>query len=125
MKVCFPVEQNDGAASSVYGHFGSAPGFVVYDTETEELDFINNSDVAHEHGACNPVAALAGRSVDAIVVGGIGQGAIAKLMQDGIQVMRSASGIVEDDIKLYVKGELENLTMNMETCSHSSHSCSH
>jgi len=126
MKVCFPFEENNGISSSVYGHFGSAPGFVMYDTESEELDYIDNRDVNHEHGACNPASALSGRSVNAVVVGGIGQGALIKLMQDGIQVMRSASGLIKDDIKLYVNGELENLTVDMRTCTHgSAHSCSH
>lgn len=125
MKVCFPVEENNGIESSVYGHFGSAPGFVMYDTDSEELDYIDNRDINHEHGACNPAAALAGRSIDAVVVGGIGQGALMRLMQNGIQVMRSGSGLISDDIKLYNSGDLESLTMNMKTCSHGSHSCSH
>jgi predicted Fe-Mo cluster-binding NifX family protein len=125
MKVCFPVEENNGLASSVYGHFGSAPGFVVVDTDTDELDFIDNNDVTHQHGACNPANALAGRSVDAIVVGGIGQGALLKLMSMGINVMRSSTGIIEDDVRLFNTGVLEPLTVNMRTCSHGSHSCSH
>ena len=33
MKVCFPVEKNEGINSVVYGHFGSAPAFVMVDTE--------------------------------------------------------------------------------------------
>lgn len=33
MKVCFAVQRDDGMDSSVYGHFGSAPAFVVVDTE--------------------------------------------------------------------------------------------
>jgi len=125
MKVCFPVEENNGITSSVYGHFGSAPGFVMYDTESEEFDFIDNKDINHQHGACNPAAALSGRSVDAVVVGGIGQGALRMLMQNGIQVMRSGTGLIQDDLKLYNSGELENLTLNMQTCSHGTHSCSH
>jgi len=44
MKICFPVEENKGLESAVYGHFGSAPGFVTFDTETEEAGFINNRD---------------------------------------------------------------------------------
>lgn len=125
MKVCFPVEKNNGADSFVYDHFGSAPGFVLYDTETEQLDFIDNKDVNHVHGACNPAAALAGRDIDAVVVGGIGQGALMRLMQSGIQVARTKAALVGDNIRLYVNGELELLTLDMRTCSHGAHSCSH
>jgi len=29
MKVCFPVKSNEGMDSTPYGHFGTAPMFVV------------------------------------------------------------------------------------------------
>lgn len=125
MKICFPVENNNGVESAVYGHFGSAPGFVMFDTETREHDFINNKDINHEHGKCNPVAALSGRDVDVVVVGGIGQGAIMGLMRNGITVMRSAEGDIESNIKLFENDGLQKLDVDMKTCSHGSHSCSH
>ena len=33
MKICFPAETLQGMNSVVYGHFGSAPGFVIVDTQ--------------------------------------------------------------------------------------------
>ena len=33
MKVCFAVEINHGIESAIYGHFGSAPHFVMVDTD--------------------------------------------------------------------------------------------
>src|SRR5450756_1018336 len=78
MKVCFPVMENQVLESAVFGHFGSAPGFVMVDMLTSEVTAINNSDQIHQHGACNPVAGLGGHQVDAIVVGGIGGGALHK-----------------------------------------------
>ena len=56
MKICFPVLVNEGLASDVFGHFGSAPMFVVVNTDTSEVTSINNSDQIHEHGSCNPIA---------------------------------------------------------------------
>ena len=81
MKICVPVEVNNGFESRPFGHFGSAPMFVVYDLESGDLSTINNCDLGHEHGMCQPIKALAGNVVDAVIVGGIGQGAIAKLIQ--------------------------------------------
>ncbi len=69
--------------SRVYGHFGSAPGFVVLDIATSQITAINNRDRIHQHRACNPVAGLDGHRVDAIVVGGIGGGALYKLNSAG------------------------------------------
>ena len=34
MKVCFPVNSNEGLNSMPYNHFGSAPEFVVWDGES-------------------------------------------------------------------------------------------
>jgi len=122
MKICFPVEENKGLESAVYGHFGSAPGFVTFDTETEEAGFINNRDINHAHGQCNPAAALSGNDVDAVIVGGIGQGAISKLTASGIAVLRSKAGVVMDDIKLFIDEELEMMSLQ-GSCSHHVHAC--
>jgi len=72
MRVCFPVQDNQGIESTVYNHFGSAPAFIVVNTATKEVSTINNGDLHHTHGACNPMKALSGENVNAIVVGGIG-----------------------------------------------------
>lgn len=101
MKVCFPVLVNQGLESQVHGHFGSAPGFVVVDMMTSEVTTINNSDQIHQHGACNPVAGLGGQQVDAIVVGGIGGGALYKLNAAGMRVFQAREGTVAENIALF------------------------
>jgi len=50
-----------------------------FETETNSIDTINNQDLGHVHGKYNPLKALDGKTVDVIVVGGIGAGAITKL----------------------------------------------
>jgi len=125
MKICFPVEEDHGIKSKVYEHFGSAPGFVMLDTETDELNFIDNRDLNHQHGACNPAKALSGRSVDAVVVGGIGRGAIMRLAADGIKVAKASSGVISEDAASFKEGRLEMLSEDMKTCSHGTHDCSH
>lgn len=101
MKVCFPISENKGLESQVHGHFGSAPGFVLVDTTTSEFTLINNSDRIHEHGACNPVAGLGGHQVDAIVVGGIGGGALHKLNSAGIRAFQAVGGTIAENIVLF------------------------
>lgn len=123
MKICFPVETDNGLQSHVYGHFGSAPGFVVFDTESNDVEYINNKDASHEHGSCSPASALTGKEVDAVVVGGIGQGALMKLAMSGISVFRSKDRVILKDIESLAKSELEVLSLDMKTCSHGTHSC--
>lgn len=66
MKICFPTINLEGLASQVYGHFGSAPGFVIVDTETQTVEEISNNDLHHDHGMCQPLRALGGREVDVV-----------------------------------------------------------
>jgi predicted Fe-Mo cluster-binding NifX family protein len=111
MKICFPVQQDEGFDSSVYNHFGSAPVFVVVDTKTNGISSINNRDQHHTHGACNPMKALDNQKVDAIVVGGIGAGALTRLNQMGIAVHRSQAPTVRENVSLFAAQQLPVLTV--------------
>jgi predicted Fe-Mo cluster-binding NifX family protein len=101
MKICFPVQENEGLGSRVYNHFGSAPMFIVVDTETDNVSIINNKDQHHSHGACNPIKALDGQSVDAVVVGGIGAGALSRLNQAGIRVYQAKAPTAKENISMF------------------------
>jgi hypothetical protein len=79
MMIAFPVEEYRGLESQIYGHFGSAPSFLLLDSETMAVENLTNADQNHIHGMCSPMKALAGRKVDAVVVGGIGMGASTDL----------------------------------------------
>jgi len=126
MKVCFPVEKADGMESKVYGHFGSAPVFIVVETDNNAVTTISNKDQHHEHGACNPLKALNNEKVDAIVVGGIGMGALSKLNQLGIKVFQAKASSIRENMKMMKSEELPAFTPQ-QCCSGHSHigGCSH
>ena len=111
MKVGFAVQQNEGVESRVYEHFGSAPAFIIVDTEGKDVLTVNNKDLNHVHGACNPVMALDGKSVDAMVVGGIGAGAITKLNAMGVKVYAAAASTVKENLELLTQDKLEELSV--------------
>jgi predicted Fe-Mo cluster-binding NifX family protein len=127
MKICFPVQKDEGFESAVYNHFGSAPIFVVVDTDTNGLATINNRDQHHSHGSCNPMKALDNQRVDAIVVGGIGAGALTRLNQMGIRVHRSQAETVRENMVMFASRSLPELTVqgccgghtDGEGCAHS------
>lgn len=60
MRICFPVEALEGLDSKVYEHFGSAPGFVIVDTDVNTVEEIDNGDLHHGPGMCQPLKALEG-----------------------------------------------------------------
>ena len=126
MKVCFPVKDNRGLESPVFNHFGSAPLFVVVDTGTGQVGEVINRDLHHAHGACSPLKALDGHRVDAVVVGGIGGGALAGLNRAGIRVYRSAAPSIAENIARLRRGDLEEWLPGEACGGHGhGHACSH
>lgn len=124
MKVCIPTMQDDGMESLAYSHFGSAPYFVVVDTESEETKAIQNKDLHHAHGACHPLGALEGENISVIIVGGIGRRAITRLNDGGVRVYQSLEGTVKENIDGLINNKLRELTP-MDACSHHAHGCNH
>ena len=96
MKISVPIENNEGLSSRIYDHFGSAPIFLVYDLSSNKIETINNQNYAHEHGTCNPAAALGQSKVDVVICRGMGLRAINKLSENGIKVLRSDACTAED-----------------------------
>jgi predicted Fe-Mo cluster-binding NifX family protein len=89
------------------------------------VEEINNNDLHHAHGMCQPVKALGGLKVDAVVVGGIGMGALMKLQAQGIQVYRGAEGTVQQHIDLIRDGKLPQFSKEHTCAGHSGGGCSH
>ncbi len=120
MKICFPVFANQGLESEVYGHFGSAPHFIIFDTETRGFTVLSNKDEHHAHGACQPLKALGGQDVDAIVVGGIGAGALMGLNRAGFTVYKSQGLTIADNVSCFALNQLPVLTPE-QTCGGHAH----
>lgn len=116
MKIAFPAQKDAGVDSPVYGHFGSARFFIVVDTKTGKSDTENNNDFNHIHGKCQPLVALGGKTVDAVVVDGIGGGALRKLNSAGIAAYRAVEGTVSENLGLFMAGKLPEFKME-HTCS--------
>jgi predicted Fe-Mo cluster-binding NifX family protein len=126
MNVCFPVARNEGLQSKVYGHFGSAPLFVVVDTESGEVREVLNRDQHHTHGACQPVRALGGEAVDAVVVGGIGAGALNGLTGAGLDVFRAEGATIAENISRLKTDSLPRWTPGQVCAGHGhGHGCGH
>lgn len=124
MKVGFAVAVNKGLGSSVYGHFGSAPAFIIVDTELNQVLSVDNTNAHHVHGACNPVAALGGHRVDAMVVGGIGPGAIMKLKTMGISVYQAGAKTVDENMELLMQNRLPLISLD-DSCRQHGGQCGH
>jgi predicted Fe-Mo cluster-binding NifX family protein len=121
MKLCMPTETNEGRAAHVYGHFGSAPYFTIYDTEKDHFEIVNNSNQHHAHGMCHPMNALMGKEINAVVCGGMGARAVQKLNEGGIKAYRAVPGTVADIAEQFLKGGLEEITVTNACAQHGCH----
>jgi predicted Fe-Mo cluster-binding NifX family protein len=125
MQICIPVIEDHGLESRVSGHFGSAPAFMIVDTESLACRAIGNNNQHHAHGMCQPLAALAGEAVDGIVVGGIGMGALMKLQAAGITVYRAVHATVGETAAAFQEGSLHPVGEDGACASHHDHGHSH
>ncbi len=110
MRICIPVNDVRGLDGEPYGHFGSAERFMFVDSDTGDTQVLDNGDQHHALGMCQPLKGIAGKKIDAIIVGGIGARAVERLNEAGIRVYRSTSGTVRDNIEAMKMGALEELT---------------
>ncbi|CUP36034.1 dinitrogenase iron-molybdenum cofactor [Clostridium baratii] len=122
MKICIPVKENNGLESIPYNHFGSAPFFLVVDTETNDVTAIDNGDLNHEHGKCQPIKAIGGADIDVVLVLGIGAGAINKLNSMGVKVFKANPTSLKENIDLFNANKLLEFSP-ANSCT--GHNCGH
>lgn len=103
----------------VYNHFGSARQFVIVETNDGSFETVGNQNLDHQHGNCQPMIALGGNHVDAVVVGGIGGGALRKLNAEGKKVYRAAEGTVQENMELIQSNRLPVITLDQTCAGHS------
>lgn len=110
MQICVPVEDNNGLESRVCAHFGSAPFFLIVDSDTQACEAITNTGAHHAHGMCQPLKLLEGKEIDGVVVGGIGRGALFKLQAANIGVFQSDYATVRETIEAHEAGALRRVS---------------
>ena len=88
---------------------------MVVDTTTNDVSTITNMNQHHEHGACNPIKALNSHMVDAIIVGGIGSGALSRLNQLGIRVFHAGAPSIRENMNMFLAVRLSEYTLQ-ECC---------
>ncbi len=118
MNICIPVDEDKGLQSPVCAHFGSAPAFMIVDTDSGSCRAIPNQNQHHGHGQCMPLASIRGEPIDGMVVGGIGMGALNKLRAAGIQVYVSSHATVAQTVDAFKAGALKLMLPNMACAGH-------
>ena len=97
MRIAIPVMEAKENAE-VSPHFGRAPFFAIFDTETENLDFIRNSS-EHFGGRGKPAEIIAEQKSDCVFALDMGSKAIALFKSLDIKVKTGSFATLEEVIK--------------------------
>lgn len=124
MKLCIPANEDQGLESPVSEHFGSAKLFVIVDTGSGAFRAVPNRNLHQGHGMCQPLRPLSGEQVDGIAVGGIGMGALGKLLAAGIKVYITRERTVGETVTALNAGTLREATP-AAACSRHGHGHGH
>jgi len=111
MKICFPITTGEGLDSSIYGHFASAPWFLIVDIGSGQSCVVANCDPNDIYAGCNPFMALRDLKLDGIVVGGIGNDALRTMNMCGFRVYQTESPSVRENVELYESKKLQELVV--------------
>ncbi|MCI1959570.1 MAG: NifB/NifX family molybdenum-iron cluster-binding protein [Clostridia bacterium] len=110
MKLILPVEKKS-LDTAVCPSFGRTPFFALYDTESEEHKFIDNSAIASQGGAGIKAAQmLADSHADVVITYRCGQNAADVLNAADIKMYEAQDGSVNENIEKFKAGKLPLLT---------------
>lgn len=100
----------------VFQHFGQTRQFKVYDTDSGESSILDSGE--YSHGSLATLLEMKG--VQALLCGGIGDGARNMLKNRGIEVYPGQQGDVDEVAKAFMDGKI--VQQHKCTCNHD-HEC--
>ena len=109
----------------IFQHFGRTEHFKVYDVEDGK---IVSSQIMGSNGIGHGALAglLAENTIDVLICGGLGGGAMNALTNAGITVIAGAEGDADQVVESYLRGELVSSGANCDHHGHGEgHECGH
>lgn len=110
MKICIPTNGNSGLEEKEFSHFGSAAFFTLYDTESKQIEVVENKNQHHGHGNCQPLQAFTDRKIDVLLTSSIGRRAVQNLNDGGIKVYALDGDSVQEVIRKFSENQLVEIT---------------
>ncbi len=108
-RVCIPSAGAGGLDDHVGEHFGRVPSYTIFDTETGDVDVVENSS-EHAGGSGLPADILTGLGIDVLLCQGAGRRALSILEEKGIEVCVGISGSVRQAVDDWKTGKLTGAT---------------
>ncbi len=109
MKIAMPVDENN-IESSICISFGRTPYFLIYDTDSNASNFINNSAASSQGGAGIKAAQLiADKKSDILITPRCGENAADVLKAANVKIYKSMNNSIKDNIENMKLGKLSLL----------------
>ncbi len=109
MRVAIPVDDNTNE-TKVCMSFGRAPYYAIFDTETQEMKYVDNSAAASQGGAgIKASQTIIDEGAEAVITPRCGQNAADVLLEADIRIYRSNGDSVRENVEAYVNGRLSLL----------------
>ena len=109
MKIAIPVEDKS-ILSNICISFGRTPYFLIYETDTNDMKFIDNVAATSQGGAGIKAAqAIADERADVVLTPRCGQNAADVLNVAKIKIYKTISISIKDNIKAFEDGKLSLL----------------
>ncbi|MCK5124709.1 MAG: NifB/NifX family molybdenum-iron cluster-binding protein [candidate division Zixibacteria bacterium] len=110
MRVCIPAKSKTGRDVEIHRHFGTAPYFAIYDSETDDLEFAPNQNPHKGQGGCNPPEKIGRSDFDSILCHSMGKNALAMFNERNITVFQANNNIISGVIELIKAGTILPIT---------------
>lgn len=109
MRIAIPMDEKT-LESNVCPSFGRSPYFLIYNTETDESNFIENSAAASQGGAGIKAAQLlVDNAVDTVLTARCGENAAEVLIRSEIHMFKATSGSAKQNIEAHKAEQLPPL----------------
>ncbi|MHC1721005.1 MAG: NifB/NifX family molybdenum-iron cluster-binding protein [Clostridiaceae bacterium] len=104
MKIAIPVN-----GKMINQHFGKSESFAIVtvdDNRIVNVEEISSVEFAHQHKALADL--LLNKGAEVVITGGIGAGAISGLQQNGLKVIKGATGEYIKAVEEFIDGTLSD-----------------
>lgn len=105
--IAIPIESEAGLSSNISNHFGKAPFYLLYNTETNTSKIIKNTS-HHFGGKEHPPVMIKNAGATCVITGSLGDHAKDLFKKFGITLYLGTASTVQELLDLYESGKLQS-----------------
>lgn len=110
MKIAFPVSEKS-IVTQINDSFGKAPYFLIYNTISKEIDFLDHRAVADQGaGGIRAAQVLADQGIKVIITLQCGENAEKLLKKAEVLIYKAKAESISDNIEAYLNDQLNLMT---------------